>query len=94
MNQQPAQDPNKKPSDSAVPQMNTKMFQYMMPVMSLVICTTTSAAYALYWTTTSAIAVISFFIMNKILDKHEEEFEMAAIEQESSRKMERKLPKI
>ena len=61
-------------NDSPMPQMNSKMFQYMMPVMSLVICTTTSAAYALYWTTTTVIAVISFAIMNRAFKKEDDSY--------------------
>ena len=83
-----------KQGDSAMPQMNSKMFQYMMPVMSLIICTTTSGAYALYWTTTSIIAVISYAIMNRAFKLEDEKAEQIAIEEKPSRKMERKLPKI
>ena len=89
--QQPQQNKN---TNEAMPQMNNKMFQYMMPIMSLVICTTTSAAYALYWTTTSLIAVISYVIMNRVFNKEDEEAEQKVIEEKPSRKMERKLPKI
>jgi len=95
MSQTPQQEPQKQgANDSAMPQMNSKMFQYMMPVMSLVICTTTSAAYALYWTTTTVIAVISFAIMNKAFKKEDDAAELEAEQKSQSRKMERKLPKI
>ncbi len=94
MSTQPQAQPKQGANDSAMPQMNSKMFQYMMPVMSLVICTTTSAAYALYWTTTSVIAVISYIIMNRAFKLQEEKEELIAIEEKPSRTMERKLPKI
>jgi len=90
-NQPTAQPAAKKDGAPAAP--NMKIFQYMMPVMSLVICTTTSAAYALYWTTTSLIAVISYIIINKALNR-EDDAKAAIIEEKPSRKMERKLPKI
>ena len=93
MSQTPKQEPSQG-TNEAMPQMNTKMLQYMMPVMSLVICTTTSAAYALYWTTTSAIAVVSYILMNRAFKIEDEKAELVAIEEKPSRKMDRKLPKI
>lgn len=90
-NQPTAQPAAQKDGAPAAP--NMKIFQYMMPVMSLVICTTTSAAYALYWTTTSLIAVISYIIINKALNR-EDDAKAALVEETPSRKMERKLPKI
>lgn len=93
MANQPTQQPAPQ-KDGAPAQPNMKIFQYMMPVMSLIICTTTSAAYALYWTTTSLIAVISYIIINKVLNK-EDEAKAELEEVTPSRKMkERKLPKI
>ena len=94
MSNQAAQPQQQANANGAAPQMNMKMMQYMMPVMSLIICTTTSAAYALYWTTTSLIAVISYTIMNRIFKaEDDQEAELAAAEP-TTRKMERKLPKI
>jgi len=94
MSQQPQKKQDDKPANDAMPQMNSKVFQYMMPVMSLIICTTTSGAYALYWTTTSIIAVISYVIMNRAFNAEDEQAEIIAAEEKPSRKMERKLPKI
>lgn len=93
MGNQPKKDQPKKDAPEAMPNMG-KMMQYMMPIMSLFICTTTSAAYALYWTTTSLIAVISYLIMNKAFKAEDDMAEQIVIEEKPSRKMERKLPKI
>lgn len=93
MSNQPQQQPAGQ-KDGAPAAPNMKIFQYMMPVMSLVICTTTSAAYALYWTTTSLIAVISYIIINKVLNREDEEKTVLEESQPSRKMKDRKLPKI
>ena len=43
-----------------------KLMSYIFPVMSFIICLTSTTAFALYWTVSSAMQIIITFILNKI----------------------------
>jgi len=45
---------------------SSKMMMWMMPVISLVFCWTSSAAFALYWTVSSIMAVLSNLLISWI----------------------------
>lgn len=65
---------------------NNKMMTWMMPVMSLFFCWTSSAAFALYWTTSSIMAVLSQLAINlifKMQDKKAAAAEVTATVEES-----------
>ena len=48
-------------------QMNTML--YVMPLISIMICMSTTSAFAFYWTVSGVIQLVSTIIINKIFDK-------------------------
>lgn len=48
---------------------SSKSTMYMMPVMSVFFCITSSAAFALYWVASSLTSIASYAIIDKILSK-------------------------
>ncbi len=58
----PATDDQNKPAGA----LNGKMMTYMFPAMSFFICLTSTSAFAIYWTLSSAFMVITTLILNKI----------------------------
>lgn len=48
--------------------MSGKMMQYFLPLFSVWICLTSSAAFALYWTVSNIFSVISYMLIEKALD--------------------------
>ena len=45
-----------------------KLMQYLFPVMSVVFCLTYNASFAVYWTFSSILSIITTLIINKSLD--------------------------
>lgn len=91
----PAQpEPAKKDPNQPTNPMSGKTMQYIMPVFSVFICLTSSAAFALYWSMSNLISVANFFVMNRIFAKQEQQKIEFELEQPKTRKMERKLPKL
>ena len=60
---------NKKngPKNDQATGMNYMM--YLMPVMSIMICMSSNAAFAFYWTVSGAVQLISSLVINAIFDK-------------------------
>ncbi|MBO4848241.1 MAG: membrane protein insertase YidC [Clostridia bacterium] len=52
-------------------QMNSML--YFMPILSILICMSSTTAFAFYWTVSGAIQLISTLIINKIFDKKKAE---------------------
>ena len=52
-------------------QMNSML--YFMPILSILICMSSTTAFAFYWTISGAIQLISTLIINKIFDKKKAE---------------------
>lgn len=48
-------------------QMNTMM--YVMPLISILICMSSTSAFAFYWTVSGAIQLVSTIIMNAVFEK-------------------------
>lgn len=48
---------------------SSKSMMYMMPVMSVFFCITSSAAFALYWIASSLTSICTYAIIDKILSK-------------------------
>jgi YidC/Oxa1 family membrane protein insertase len=46
-----------------------KMMMYMMPIMSFVICLTSTTAFALYWTFNSLMMIVTNFILDKAMPR-------------------------
>ena len=44
---------------------STKMMQWMMPIMTFVFCMTTNASFALYWTISNCVSMVTTLIINK-----------------------------
>ena len=63
MPQQPQQQDPEKPNP-----MTGKMMTYFLPLFSVWICITSSAAFALYWTVSNIFSVISYALIEKALD--------------------------
>lgn len=63
---QPTTGDNKNP-------MSGKMMKYFLPLFSVFICVTSSAAFALYWTVSNIISVASHVVIDKILTAKEAE---------------------
>lgn len=57
---------NKQTSEQAK-QMNTMM--YVMPVISVLVCMSSTTAFAFYWTISGAIQLVSTLIINAVFDK-------------------------
>ncbi len=51
--------------------MSGKMMKYFLPLFSVFICVTSSAAFALYWTVSNIVSVVSNLILDKVLDAKE-----------------------
>ncbi len=66
----PAQPAQPQPNEPANP-MSGKMMQYLFPVMSIVICVSASAAFALYWSISSMVGVVSSVVIEKVLTAKE-----------------------
>ena len=47
--------------------MNTMM--YFMPIMSILICMSSTTAFAFYWTISGIIQIISSLIINAVFDR-------------------------
>ena len=59
---------NKKDGQSQqAKQMNTML--YFMPIMSILICMSSTTAFAFYWTVSGAIQLVSSLIINAVFDK-------------------------
>ncbi len=61
----PQKAPQKSDQPSANP-MSGKTMQYIMPLFSVFICTTASAAFSLYWATSNLISVGSYLVMDRV----------------------------
>ena len=59
----------KQPVQTGQANSTNKMMMYMMPVMSFVICLTSTTAFSLYWTISSILAIIINFILDKVMPK-------------------------
>ena len=68
MPQQPQQQNPDKPNP-----MSGKMMMYLMPLFSVFICVTSSAAFALYWTVSNIFSVISYMLIDKALNAKDKE---------------------
>jgi YidC/Oxa1 family membrane protein insertase len=56
--------------------MSGKMMQYFLPLFSVFICITSSAAFALYWTVSNIVSVCTSLLIEKALrvkEAHEHE---------------------
>lgn len=53
--------------ENAAGSSTAKTMQWMMPIMSLFFCCTSSAAFSLYWIASSTAMIITTFIIQKIL---------------------------
>lgn len=56
-------------------QMNAMM--YFMPVMTILICMSTTTAFSFYWTISGAIQIVSTLIINAVFDKKKAQSEAA-----------------
>ena len=50
-----------------------KVMQYMFPLMSVWFCLTYNASFALYWTISSVVSIVTTFFINKAMQKEIEE---------------------
>ena len=50
-----------------------KIMQYMFPLMSVWFCLTYNASFALYWTISSVVSIVTTFFINKAMQKEIEE---------------------
>ncbi|MCR5611769.1 MAG: membrane protein insertase YidC [Clostridiales bacterium] len=58
--------------DGSGQNQNNKSMNYMMylmPVMSILICMSSTAAFAFYWTVSGAVQIVSSLIINAVFDK-------------------------
>ncbi len=58
--------------------MSGKMMKYFLPIFSIFICVTSSAAFALYWTVSNIVSVVTNLVVEKILDAKEKNAELNA----------------
>ena len=63
------------PNNQQAKQMNTMM--YFMPVMSILICMSSTTAFAFYWTISGVIQIVSTLIINAIFDRKKAKTEVA-----------------
>lgn len=63
------------PNNQQAKQMNAMM--YLMPVMSILICMSSTTAFAFYWTISGVIQIVSTLIINAIFDKKKAKTEVA-----------------
>lgn len=54
-----------KPDKSQPGANSSKMMMYMFPVMSFIVCLTSNAAFAIYWTISAVITIITNLILNR-----------------------------
>ena len=47
----------------------TKIMQWVMPIMTFVFCLTSNAAFALYWTISNLVSMVTTFLINKVFSK-------------------------
>lgn len=59
--------------------MTGKVMQWMFPIMSVYICATNNAVFALYWFTSNLLSIASFLVIDKILTMQEKKKAEAAI---------------
>ena len=58
---------NKK--DGAQQNNSMNYMMYLMPVMSIMICMSSTAAFAFYWTVSGAVQIVSSLIINAVFEK-------------------------
>jgi YidC/Oxa1 family membrane protein insertase len=51
--------------------MSGKMMTYLLPLFSVFICVTSSAAFALYWTVSNIVSVVTNIVVEKVLNAKE-----------------------
>ena len=71
MQRQQAAPPSAAPADPNAPSTAgmSKMMMYMFPVMSVVFCLSSNTAFAVYWTISSVLSIITNYFINKKLNK-------------------------
>ncbi|MDD4796948.1 MAG: YidC/Oxa1 family membrane protein insertase [Eubacteriales bacterium] len=57
--------------DAAANPMNSKMMQYIFPVMSVWFCATSNAVFAIYWCTSNIMGILSFLVIDRVLTRRE-----------------------
>ncbi len=57
------------PDGQQNPLANNKLMMYMFPIMSFVVCLTSNAAFAIYWTLSSIMMITINLILNKFMPR-------------------------
>ena len=60
---------NKKDNNGQQQNKQMNYMMYLMPVMSIMICMSSTAAFAFYWTVSGAVQLVSSLIINAIFDR-------------------------
>lgn len=65
--------PQQAPNPDKPNPMSGKMMMYFLPLFSVFICVTSSAAFALYWTVSNLFSVATNLVIEKVLNAKDEE---------------------
>ena len=76
--QQPAAKNSSDPNAQQVNPMNSGMMKWFFPIFSLYICSTSNAAFALYWMTVNILSIVQNVAINKYFDYKDKQAELAA----------------
>ncbi|MDD3243288.1 MAG: YidC/Oxa1 family membrane protein insertase [Eubacteriales bacterium] len=74
--------PKKTDANAAPNPMNSKIMQFMFPLMSLWVCSSSNAVFAIYWLASNIIGIVSFLIIDKILTRRDAKKAAAALEKQ------------